>query len=506
MRTIIHLTAAAVAAAIALTVLPAWAGKADNTLNIAWESELPTLDRYFNTVREGEIVARMVADALLFRDPRSGEIKGNLATSHRYIDDKTIEFELRKGVVFHNGEPFDADDVVYTLRYVADPANKVATQQNVNWIAGVEKLDPYKVRLTMKQATPLALEYLSGPLLIYPNEYYAKVGPDGQGKKFVGTGPYQVAEYDGGSRIVFKTFARYHGGPKGKPAIGTVVLRSIPERNTQIAELLGGRLDWIWRVPQDQAAKLADRPELTVRASQTMRIGYLGFDAANRTGHRSPVNDIRVRQAIAHAIDRKTIVKALVRGDSQVVHAACFPSQFGCTDEVTRYDYDPAKAKKLLAEAGYANGFSIDFHAYRDRPWAEAMIGFLKEVGIKANLTYLKYDTLRDKVYAGDIDFAFMTWGSYSINDVAAITSHMFKNTKDDYARDPDLHQWLAKADAAADPTERKKFYALALKRIAEKAYWLPLFTYDTTYVHSRDLDFSPTADEIPRFFWARWK
>ncbi len=503
------LKAAAIAALLTAAAVPApaLAGKADDTLNIAWAGELPTLDRYFNVLREGELVARLIFDSLLTVDPQTFEYKPLLATAYRFADNRTIEFDLRRNVRFHNGQPFDADDVVYTLNLMADPATRVLTRQNVDWIERVEKIDSHKVRLIMKAPTPLALEYLAGPLLIYPRGYYAEVGSQGMGLRPIGTGPYRVTAFDPGKRIVFEANRDYfEDGPKGRPAIGRIVQRTIPDQNTQIAELMSGGIDWIWNVPTDQAAKLASRPNLVVQNAETMRIGYLAFDASNRTGHASPVNDARVRQAIAHAIDRKAIVRQLVRGSSQVIDAACFPTQFGCTQDVASYEYDPAKAKALLAAAGHPNGVAIDFHVYRDRAVAEAMIGYMKAAGIDAKLVSLQYEALREKVFSGEIDFTFMTWGSYSINDAAASVSQFFKGSKDDYARDPELVQWLEAADGSVDPAVRKDFYAKALKRIAERAYWLPLFTYNVNYVHSKDLAFTPTADEIPRFYAVSWK
>ena len=493
--------------ALALSAGAANAGPKDDTLRIAWGGELATLDRYYNVLREGILVGRLIWDSLLYKDPKSLEFKPLLAKSFRFVDRKTMEFELRRGITFHNGEAFDADDVVYTLSYVSNHKNGVLTQRNVNWIESVEKLGDYKVRLHMKKPTPTALEFLAGPLLIYPNEYYAKVGPKGMGAKPVGTGPYKVVGFKPGASIDFERNENYFAGsPKGKPKISKIVQRTIPDRNTRIAELFAGSIDWIWKVPADQAARIAKRPGITVVNEQTLRIGYLSFDSSNRTGNKSPVNNPLVRKAIAHAIDRKTIVDKLVGGNSEVVHSACHPDQFGCEQNVAKYEYDPNRAKRLLADAGYPNGFAIDFHAYRNRSYAEAIMGFLRAVGIKTNLVYLKYAALRDKVYGGKIDFNFMSWGSYSFNDVSAITSHFFKGTRDDYARNKQLVADLERGDSSVDRMDRKDAYSRALKTIAANAYWVPLFTYNVNYAFSDKLDFRPTTDEIPRFYTAKWK
>ncbi|MCP5265125.1 MAG: ABC transporter substrate-binding protein [Burkholderiaceae bacterium] len=502
-------TAIGRSAALALLLaapLAAQAGKSDDTLNVAFDRELESIDSYMNTAREGIVVTRLVWDSLLYRDPKTNEYLPNLATAYKWVDATTMEFDLRQGVKFHNGEKFDADDVVFTINWVANPANGVKTQSNVNWLASAEKLGEYKVRVKLKAPFPAALEFLSGPVVMYPNEYYAKVGPKGMSDKPVGTGPYKVASVEQGKRFVFvRNDGYFAGSPKGKANIGKIVVRTIAESNTQLAELLSGGLDWIWKVKPDQAAKLAGTGRFTVKNSTTMRIGYLSFDAAARTG-KGPMQNPKVREAIAHAIDREGIVKALVKGESVVVHSACFPSQFGCTQDVKRYKYDPALAKKLMAEAGYPDGFEIPFFAYRNRDFAEAMINNLKAIGIRTKFSYLKYAALRDKVRAGEVPFQFMTWGSYSINDASAITSQFFGGTGDDVSRDSEVIAWLKAADTSIDPAVRKENYGKALKKIAEKVYWLPLWSYNTNYAFTPEVDFTPTADEIPRFFTARWK
>jgi peptide/nickel transport system substrate-binding protein len=377
--------------AVMMTGGEAMADKASDTLKAAFTKELESVDSYFNSAREGVILQRTIWDGLIYLNQTTGKYEGNLATSWKWVDDTTLELKLREGVTFHNGEEFDADDVVYTVNFVADPANGVVTQRNVNWMKEATKVDKYTVRIVTKGPFPAALEYLAGPVSIYPNEYYAEVGPKGMGLKPVGTGPYQVESIEPGKHFVLKKFDGYHDGPKGKATIGTVDIRTIPDVNTQLAELFSGGLDFIWGVPSDQAEKLAATERFNVVNESTMRVGYLELDAAGRSGTDNPVTKLAVRQAINHAIDRQAIVDNLLKGKSKIVNAACFSSQFGCEQDVAAYDYDPEKAKALLAEAGYPDGFAIDFYAYRDRAYAEAMLAYLAEVGITANLKYLQY-------------------------------------------------------------------------------------------------------------------
>lgn len=139
--------------ALSALAAPALADKANDTLSVAFTKELENVDSYFNSSREGVVLQRAVWDGLIYRDPTTNEYVGNLATSWEWIDDTTIEFKLREGVTFHNGEPFNADDVVFTVNFVAKEENGVKTQRNVNWMKSAEKVDDYTVRILLRTSS-----------------------------------------------------------------------------------------------------------------------------------------------------------------------------------------------------------------------------------------------------------------------------------------------------------------------------------------------------------------
>jgi peptide/nickel transport system substrate-binding protein len=485
---------------------PALAGKKDDTVRFAYDQAPESVDPFFNNVRIGVIIGANVWDTLVVLDPKTNEYKGNLATSWKQIDDKTIEFELRKGVKFHNGEEFDADSVVYTLNFVADPANKVTTQANVNWIDKATKIDKYKVRLTTKQVFPAALEYLATPVVIHPAKYYAEVGPKGMNAKPVGTGPYRVTNYVPGKSITLERNPDYFNGPKSAPKINKVEIRFIPDRQTQMAEMLSGGADLIMHVPKDQADQAAKVPHLQVVSGETMRIVFMQMN----TLENSPapqLKDPRVRKAIIHAIDRESIVKNIVGAGSRVLHTQCFPSQFGCTNEgAARYPYDPALAKKLLTEAGYPNGFDTEIFAYRERNQTEAIINNLQQVGIRAKLTFSQYAAMRDAIRAGKASLTHQTWGSFSVNDVSASVPVWFGGEPDDVTRDKEVQDLLKKGNNSVDPNVRKQAYQQALKKIADNAYSAPLWSLPVYYVATKDLNFSAYPDETVRLWEMTWK
>ncbi|MDU0339625.1 ABC transporter substrate-binding protein [Bosea rubneri] len=490
----------------ALTSMPASAQKAANTVRFAYDQAPENVDPFFNNVRIGVIIGANVWDTLVYRDPNTNEYKGQLAKSWKQVDDKTIEFELREGVKFHNGEEFDADDVVYTLNFISKPENKVVTQGNVNWIEKAEKLDKYKVRLTTKEVFPAAIEYLAGPVVIHPNEYYEKVGPKGQNEKPVGSGPYKVSNYVPGKSITLELNKDYFkDSPKPQPKIGKIDIRFIPDRQTQMAEMLSGGGDLIMHVPKDQADQLKTVPTLQVVSGETMRIVFMQMNVQDGTPAPA-LKDERVRKAIIHAIDREAMVKNIVGDGSRVINTICFPSQFGCTDEgATRYNYDPTKAKALLAEAGVKD-LTLDIVAYRERNQTEALIGYLQAVGIKTNLRFLQYAAMREQIATNKAMLTHQTWGSFSVNDVSAATPNYFAFRSEDVTRDPEVRDLLNKGNNSVDPAVRKEAYKGALKIIADKAYATPLYSLPVYYVANKDLNFKAYPDEMVRFWEMGWK
>jgi peptide/nickel transport system substrate-binding protein len=491
----------------ALAPAPAEAGKADNSLIFASDLVPESIDAYFNNVREGVIIAHHVWSHLIHRDPKTGQYQPELATSWGWTDPKTLDFELRTGVKFDNGDGFGPDDVVYTLNFVSKPEAGVITQQNVNWIESAERLSDTKVRIHLKAPFPAALEYLAGPVVIYPGAYYKQVGPKGMSDHPVGSGPYKVVAYEPGKRVVMERFKDYFKeSPLGRPTIDKLEFRLIPDQNTQIAELLSGGIDWMWRVTPDQAKQLIAMPTLAVTSGETMRIGYLQLDQTEKTATPA-LRDVRVRRALNMAIDREALAKVFLGEGSRIVDAACFPTQFGCTDEgVRHYPYDPKQAKALLAEAGFPNGFETDLYAYRDRPLAEAVIGYFRAIGVKASLQFQQYAANRDAARAHKAPVWYSTWGSFSINDASASVSTFFTFSADDLTLDPQVRDWLKTADTSVDPAVRKENYKKALDRISDQAYWVPLSSFPLVYAYSKDLAFTPYTDELPRFWEAKWK
>lgn len=493
-------------AVAAILPLTAMADKADDTVRIAFAKDLDNADAYFSSARETTIFQFSIHDRLVERDPETGDWVGVIAESVEWIDDTTLEFKLREGVTFHNGEQVTADDGVFTFNHFSDPATGVAMPNTVDWIDQAVKVDDMTFRVLLKAPNPAALEYVASTIPVYPAAYYQEVGQQGFAQAPIGTGRYRVEAINPGQGYTLTAYEDYAEiGSRKKASIKTVEVRSIPDVNTQIADLFSGSIDFMWQVPQDQAQRIEQRGGYTVTQAPTVRFGYISMDVSGRTGF-EPFTDQRVREAVYHAIDRVAIRDAFFAPTSEIINSICNPVQFGCTQDVKTYEYDPDKARALLEEAGYGDGFSVDLYAYRDRQAAEAIAQMLEEVGIRPNLTFLQYAALAEAVLKDEVPMSFMTWGSGSIPDISASTSKFFDGSAIDDVRNPELTALLEKGDTTTDPDARLEAYHAALNMIADNAYWVPLWSYTSNYVMSPELDFTPTPDEYVRFYDMAWK
>ena len=447
-----------VCAALAIAVTPALADKKSDTLVWATDRENPIADPYYLATRDLIIVGHHVSDTLVWSDPATGEIKPLLATAWKWVNETTLELELREGVKFHSGKVLDADDVVYTLNFVSNRENATGNFALVEWIRSAEKIDAHRVRINLKHPFPPALAYLAGVAFIVQRGHYdqAPSRPDGRkdygAVKPNGTGPYRIEAVKPGDAIhMVRNLEYFRHGPKGSPSISTLRLRTIRDQNTRIAELLTGGVDWIWEVPKDLAERVKSNPGIVVENAKTLRVAYLAFDV-HGTSEAKQFADRRVRQAVAHAINRDLIAKTAMGPAVAAIHAACHPEQFACAADVTKYDYNPDKARMLLKEAGYPNGFVFNLYAYRDRDQVEAMIGDLTRIGLRPQLNYLQFTAYQEALRKGRVPVGFAAWGSNAIPDVSAITAQFFTGGPDDVARDEQVIKGIREADGQTDP------------------------------------------------------
>jgi len=495
-----------------IAVAPAVANKDDNTLRVAFAEEILNLDYNYTTKREYIILSDLIDDPLFNVNPESNEFEPAVATGYKYVDDVTIDVSLREGVKFHDGTVLDADDVVYTYNWIIDEKSTAHAKGTIErWLDRAEKLDDQTVRFHLKTPYPLALRDMARRVRIRQENAYVVNGAidqDATASKLVGLGPYRVVEFEPGQKVVLERFADYYPESAKRPlSIKTIEIRNLPDIGTQQAELMSGGIDWMYNVPLDVAQSLGATPSATHLAGPDLRVSFIVLDAHGYTDPDGPLTKVKVRQALNHAINRPDIARYLVGGSAEPLYTACHPAQFGCTQDVAKYPYDPKRAKELLAEAGFPNGFPLQLWAYREKAVSEAVAADLTAIGVKVDLRYVKLESLNQARAKHEIPAYIGTWGSGGTADTAAIARvHFDEETDRNLSGDAEVAKLVLAAEQTMDEAKRAELYKQALTIIADQAYWVPMFTYSQNYLINPGLDFPLRADGLPRLYEASWK
>lgn len=497
----------------ALMVVPTTvlADKANDTLVAAFSRELTNLDYNYGTKTEYIILGDLVDDSLFYVDPKTLAYVPSLASDFTIVNDTTVDVNLRQDVTFHSGDAMTADDIIYTFNFILNDDQNSRHAKIADWLDSIEKTGEFSVRF-----------HLIEPYANLFNDLYRVrirqngiMGEDGnydsnaQATSINGLGPYKVTSFDPGVEVVLERHEGYFGGPKGKPAIKNMIIRSIPDIGTQQAELMSGGIQWMYNVKKDVGEVMARSPRVNYQLGESLRIGFLILDAGGYSGEGHPLTDVRVRRAMNHAINRASIAKNLIGGPAKAVHTACNPVVFGCEQDVAIYEYDPEKAKALLAEAGYADGFDLDIWSYRDKDAAQALASDLDKVGIRVNLKHGKLAGLNKARKAREIRAYFGTWGSTASPDTATISNiHWREPSRGDrnLSGNPEVNELMIGAERTLDLDERKRLYSEGLKLIADQAYWVPLWTYSEGVLSSDDIVFNQDPDGYPRIWNITWK
>lgn len=502
-----------VAAALGLAMIstPALAQKSKDTLRVAYSDPISMVDLIFDPKPETALTARMVHDGLLHYDEKKSEFKPLLAKAWKQTSPTTIEFDLRDDVTYHNGSKFDADDVVYTVNWLIDPKTRVRFKTNYTWIDRVEKLGQYKVRIIAKRPTPIAMLRLVYSVPIYPSDIHGalKVKSD-FGRKPVGTGPYKVVSIDPNKGLILEKTPGYkHGGTWKKATVGRMHALSIPDKQSQIAQLITGGVDVVKDLSRDQTISLEANPQFAVTASQGLLYSYISLDASGRSGFKMLGNP-NVRKAIMMTVNREGIAKNLIAGGSAAkpMDALCFRSQFGCDFGSKPVKYDPAGAKKLMAEAGVGK---VDIPIYaltqRSSSIAEAVSGELRKIGITSKVNVLTFGAYRKTQRQGKFGILVSLWSSGGLPDVASTMNLFFSQNARDYWRDDILTKARNAGGSILDNNKRKAIYKEAFDRVNAQHYIMPISSLPTVFVHRKEVgvdrgSFSPYGAILSDFHW----
>jgi peptide/nickel transport system substrate-binding protein len=351
-------------------------GAAAADLKIGVASEVTTLDPHFFHLTSNTEIDKLVYSGLVTQDVDLKVIP-DLAVSWRTLDDTHWEFKLRDGVKWHDGSPFTADDVVFTYQRARNVPNSPASfLQFLKHVAKTTAVDDHTLLIETDQPDPILLyEILNVWIVSRKNGGNATTADYNSGKAAIGTGPYREVEWVPGDRIVLERFDGYFGD---RPEWQRVTYKPITSDASRVAALLSGDVDLISNVPGNDVKTLKANPKLALGTMASNRCYFWTLDVDRDTSPqltdtdgkpltKNPLKDVRVRRAMAMAIDRDALVSRVMQGHA-VAAAQFMPDGVpGTSSRLKPVAYDLVGAKKLLAEAGYANGFGLVVNSSNDR-------------------------------------------------------------------------------------------------------------------------------------------
>ena len=440
-------------------------------------------------------------DGLLQRKAPEGKLGPALAVKWERMDANTWRFELRKGVKFHNGNAFTSADVKFTFERMKDP--KYSQLLNIaNAIAAIETPDDHTVVFTTGKPVPWFAETMHQNFIV-DMESSLKRDDGDYNTRPIGTGAYKLVEWVKGSYVMMAANPDYwEGAPKYK----TIEIRPIVEEATRFAALAGRQVDIVNGVPITLYDRIKTMPHVEVISQPARRCIYM--DMSNMKG--TPFADIRVRQAIAHAINEEEIIAKVMRGQATLAHQVPDGPTVGYDASLKRLPYDPAMAKKLLAEAGYPDGFEITIAGPNDRyvndeKICEAVAKYLAKVGLKVKLDVKPKSIFFDELTAKKHRFYLVGWfdGSFDFGRSAEKLLH----TPDDdkgmgvyngavYA-DPALDAKIIASSSILDRDAREKALQEINRMSVKDVAWIPLHYQQDIFalVKGKNIKFMPRSD-----------
>jgi peptide/nickel transport system substrate-binding protein len=455
-------------------------GETSGTLIAAIAGEPDQLDPHKTSAYFSFEVLENVYDTLVEPDANL-EMRPALAESWDVSADQlTWSFHLRKGVVFHDGSPFTADDVVYSYRRIMD--KQLANVDKFSAVTDVRAPDASTVTIRVKQPTPNLLTNLGGfkgmAIVQRKNVESGQIATHP-----IGTGPFAFEAQKSGDSITLNANAHYWGGP---PKVSGVSFRFISEPSTALSALQAGEIDWTDSIPTQRVEQLKDDDSIRLAVTPSNDYWYLALNEA-----RAPWNDVRVRQAIAYAIDRDAIVQATSYGTATANQLA-IPNGNPWYTEYDTYRYDVDKAKSLLNEAG-VNPQNLDMLVTSEYPEtvtaAQIIADNLAPLGITVNIRTVDFATWLDEQNTGHFDMLMMGWlGNIDPDDFYYAQHHTNGTSNAQKYSNPEVDRLLDAARVETNRDARAAIYAKASTTIADECSYIYLYNPSVIQAWSTDL------------------
>lgn len=435
-----------------------------DTLVAAQSAELRTLDPHQATDVYSRRLLANIFDRLIEKNEQMELVPG-LAKSWKYLDDTSVEFKLREGVLFQNGSELTSEDVKYTLE-TAKTSPMVGMLYEA--IDEVEVVDKYTLIVKTTEPFGPLLHHLSHITASIMNKEYNESTED-YNIKPMGTGPYMLERWVAGDRVILKSHKDYF---RGEAPIENVVVRNIPEENSRVIGLETGEVHLSQDILSISRMSILGDPSLELQEMSALGISYMGFNV-----QRGVLQDKRIRQAIAYAINRDEIIDTILMGSVEKANGLFGPGVFGYSEEAETIGFDLEKAKSLLADAGYPNG-GIDLLVTTSGSETNTQImtivqAQLKEIGIDLTLQQLEWGAFLNSTANGETDLFYMGWSNSSADGDYGMSAllHgdlMGASGNRSFYRNERLDKLLGMGRRELDEEVRRSYYAEAMDIVNE--------------------------------------
>ena len=490
--------------AIAVGVIGVAGAASAADIRVGFSLDALTLDPGNHRNRETETILRNMYDGLLTRDSKM-QVVPELATSFKQIDTTTYEFKLKQGVKFHSGEEMTSDDIKFTFDRIIQK-NRIDGQTSprgglLGPLKDVQIVDKYTVRLVM--ASPWAILPAMLPFQeVVSKAFVQKVGDKGMATQVSGTGPFKLVEWRKGDAIIMERFADYYGGSPAIPPVGPakadrVIFKVIPENASRIAALLAGDVEIATEVPVHMMKQIEASKNTHVAKVNGTRSFFI---ALNNT--KPPFDNVLVRRAANHALDKKLIIDRILQKTATPINGVLSPDAFGFDASLPAYDYDVAKAKKLLAQAGFPNGIDVTLDtegAFSEM--AQAIGSLLTKAGIRTKVLVGEGSVIRDKwdpVKAKVGDMRLTSWGNGSLDPEDIFAPTLMTKDRGNSAGYSSgvVDGLLSAASTETNSDKRAEMFRHAQKQVNADAPWIFLWVPQDIYgVSNRLKGWQPSAD-----------
>ncbi len=489
------------------------------TLTIGNASVVSTVDPHYHNLGPNNAHAMHIFDRLVDRDSRARPYP-MLAESYRAISDTVWEFKLRRGVKWHDGRDFTADDVVFTFERVPQVQNSPGSFVTfIRPIARTEVVDPYTIRLHTHSPHPnLPIDLASVNIIARHAATGAGSEDFNSGKAAIGTGPYRLGAYRSGDRVELVRNDNFWGEREPWERVN---IRFLLNDGARTAALLAGDVDMIEQIPTSDLARLRRDPRLTVTDIASVRTTYILPDYSRTGPHpsitdnagtplpRNPFHDIRVRRALSMAINREALVERVMEGAAVATGQWLPEGAFGYNPDVRPVAFDPDGAKRLLAEAGFPEGFRLTLATPNDR-WpndsrlSQAVAQMWTRIGVRTQVDAMPFSAFVPRRTRQDFGIQLGAWGSstgeagnYLLSIVATHDRQKLTGAANmSRHSDPRIDDYVSRGNATMDDERREAIWREATAYYAEQQPMLQLVQYVNTWALRRGLRHDPRMDE----------